>query len=70
VLSVFPECTAAVLALFLGGQQVDEVAAGRQPCLLILDRTSFYAEQGGQSHDQGYLSRHASPVRNPSKLVM
>ncbi|KAJ3614360.1 hypothetical protein NHX12_017934 [Muraenolepis orangiensis] len=57
---VFPECKAAVRALFIGQQQVAEVAAG-QSCLVILDRTSFYGEQGGQSHDQGYLSRHDSP---------
>uniref|UniRef100_A0A8C5CIM4 Alanine--tRNA ligase n=1 Tax=Gadus morhua TaxID=8049 RepID=A0A8C5CIM4_GADMO len=57
---VFPECTAAVKALFVGQQQVSEVAPG-QRCLVLLDRTSFYAEQGGQSHDQGYLSRHDSP---------
>ncbi|KAK0141404.1 Alanine--tRNA ligase, mitochondrial [Merluccius polli] len=53
---VFPECTAEVRALFIGQQQVSEVAGG-QRCLVILDRTSFYAEQGGQSHDLGYLSR-------------
>lgn len=63
---VFPECTAAVRALFIGGQQVAEVVPG-QRCLLILDRTCFYAEQGGQSHDQGYLSRHTSPVRTASR---
>ncbi|CAL8334371.1 unnamed protein product [Lota lota] len=57
---VFPECTATVRALFIGQQQVSEVVAG-QRCLVLLDRTSFYAEQGGQSHDQGYLSRHDSP---------
>ena len=66
---VFPECSAAVTALFVGQQQVSEVAAG-QRCLVLLDRSSFYAEQGGQSHDQGYLSRHDAPVstahRNPS----
>ena len=61
MLLVFPECTAAVKALFVGQQQVSEVAPG-QRCLVLLDRTSFYAEQGGQSHDQGYLSRHDSPV--------
>ncbi|CAL8329575.1 unnamed protein product [Merluccius merluccius] len=54
--TIFPECTAEVRALFIGQQQVSEVAGG-QRCLVILDRTSFYAEQGGQSHDLGYLSR-------------
>lgn len=31
-----------------------EVGAGQQ-CGVILDRTNFYAEQGGQASDQGYM---------------
>ncbi|XP_041640668.1 alanine--tRNA ligase, mitochondrial [Cheilinus undulatus] len=53
---VFPACCAVVLALYDGQSLVSEVAEG-QHCGVILDRTSFYAEQGGQSHDQGYFTR-------------
>ncbi|KAM9857578.1 alanine--tRNA ligase, mitochondrial [Aulostomus maculatus] len=53
---VFPACRASVLALYDGRSLVSEVSEG-QRCGVILDQTCFYAEQGGQSHDQGYLTR-------------
>ncbi|XP_068607557.1 alanine--tRNA ligase, mitochondrial [Brachionichthys hirsutus] len=53
---VFPACTATVLALYDGQTLVSEVTEG-QRCGVILDRTSFYSEQGGQSYDQGYFTR-------------
>uniref|UniRef100_A0A3Q2CK00 Alanine--tRNA ligase n=2 Tax=Cyprinodon variegatus TaxID=28743 RepID=A0A3Q2CK00_CYPVA len=53
---VFPACRATVLALYDGEALVPEVSEG-QRCGVILDRTCFYSEQGGQSHDQGYLTR-------------
>lgn len=34
----------------------DEVTTG-QECGVLLDQTSFYAEQGGQTFDEGYLLR-------------
>lgn len=40
-----------------------EVGAG-QHCGVILDRTNFYAEQGGQDSDQGYLIRLGQQVRH------
>uniref|UniRef100_A0A3B4GL78 Alanine--tRNA ligase n=1 Tax=Pundamilia nyererei TaxID=303518 RepID=A0A3B4GL78_9CICH len=52
---VFPPCRATVLALYDGQALVSEVSEG-QHCSVILDRTCFYAEQGGQSHDQGYFT--------------
>lgn len=33
---------------------VDEVSTG-QECGVVLDKTCFYAEQGGQIYDEGYL---------------
>lgn len=33
---------------------VEEVSTG-QECGIVLDRTCFYAEQGGQIYDQGYM---------------
>ncbi|XP_034444768.1 alanine--tRNA ligase, mitochondrial [Hippoglossus hippoglossus] len=53
---VFPQCSATVLALYDGQTLVSEVTQG-QRCGVILDRTCFYSEQGGQSHDQGYFTR-------------
>ncbi|XP_061627008.1 alanine--tRNA ligase, mitochondrial isoform X3 [Phyllopteryx taeniolatus] len=53
---VFPPCQARVLALFDGTALVSQVAPG-QRCGVILDRTSFYAEQGGQDADRGYFVR-------------
>ncbi|XP_023809289.1 alanine--tRNA ligase, mitochondrial isoform X1 [Oryzias latipes] len=52
---VFPACSATVLALCNGQTLVQEVSEG-QRCAVILDRTCFYSEQGGQSHDRGYLT--------------
>ncbi|KAM9314302.1 alanine--tRNA ligase, mitochondrial [Pholidichthys leucotaenia] len=52
---VFPKCQATVLALYDGGALVPEVPEGRV-CCVVLDRTCFYAEAGGQSHDHGYLT--------------
>lgn len=34
----------------------DEVTTG-QECGVVLDQTSFYAEQGGQTFDEGYMLR-------------
>ncbi|XP_026053891.1 alanine--tRNA ligase, mitochondrial [Carassius auratus] len=53
---VFQPCRASVLALYCDGSLVSEVNVG-QHCGVILDQTSFYAEQGGQAHDQGYFTK-------------
>ncbi|MGH2395505.1 MAG: alanine--tRNA ligase [bacterium] len=45
---------AKVLALFAGGRRVDEASAGTE-VEVILDRTPFYAEAGGQVGDTGRL---------------
>lgn len=50
----FAPCTAKVLALRRQKQFVNEVTSG-QDCGVILDCTSFYAEQGGQIFDEGYM---------------
>lgn len=63
-LPVFPPCRATVLALYDGQALVPEVSEG-QRCSVILDRTCFYAEQGGQSHDQGYFTLDEPQVSRP-----
>jgi alanyl-tRNA synthetase len=48
------QSTGKVLGLILDGQQVGSASAGATVDL-ILDRTSFYAESGGQSADAGII---------------
>ncbi|NWW43219.1 SYAM protein, partial [Pedionomus torquatus] len=50
----FSPCQATVLMLYRDQSLQKEVGAG-QRCGVILDRTNFYAEQGGQACDQGYM---------------
>uniref|UniRef100_A0A671E751 Alanine--tRNA ligase n=1 Tax=Rhinolophus ferrumequinum TaxID=59479 RepID=A0A671E751_RHIFE len=53
----FSACEAQVLQLYTeDGTAVASVGEGRR-CGLILDKTNFYAEQGGQASDRGYLVR-------------
>ncbi|RVE76715.1 hypothetical protein OJAV_G00011560 [Oryzias javanicus] len=66
---VFPACSATILALSDGQTLLQEVPEGRR-CAVILDRTCFYAEQGGQSHDLGYLTCGRLQVRSGRKRAM
>lgn len=50
----FEPCTGKVIALRYNKEFVDEVTTG-QECGVLLDRTYFYAEQGGQIYDEGFL---------------
>ncbi|XP_043818939.1 alanine--tRNA ligase, mitochondrial isoform X2 [Dromiciops gliroides] len=53
----FGACEAEIIQLYaLDGEAIDS-AEGGQRCGLLLDKTSFYAEQGGQASDRGYLIR-------------
>src|SRR5690606_36136725 len=46
--------SANILAIYRDGQSVDSIQAG-DTASIILDRTPFYAESGGQVGDQGLL---------------
>lgn len=52
----FQQTSATVLALRRDRAFCDEVTTGQQ-CGVLLDQTSFYAEQGGQTFDEGYMLR-------------
>lgn len=50
----FADCTGTIVALRKNKEFVKEVTSGDE-CGIILDRTNFYAEQGGQIFDEGYM---------------
>ena len=57
-----------IIALYKDGQAVDQLGEGEQG-VVVLDRTPFYAESGGQVGDTGYLQAGAArfDVRDTTK---
>ncbi|WP_054903357.1 alanine--tRNA ligase [Pseudomonas sp. NBRC 111131] len=57
-----------VIALYKDGQSVDQLGEGEEG-VVVLDRTPFYAESGGQVGDTGYLQAGATrfDVRDTTK---
>ncbi|XP_075411133.1 alanine--tRNA ligase, mitochondrial [Tenrec ecaudatus] len=51
----FGTCEAQVLQLYTEDGAAVASVGGGQRCGILLDRTNFYAEQGGQASDRGYL---------------
>ncbi|WJD61308.1 alanine--tRNA ligase [Pseudomonas kurunegalensis] len=57
-----------IIALYKDGQSVDQLGEGEQG-VVVLDRTPFYAESGGQVGDTGFLQAGAArfDVRDTTK---
>ena len=56
------ETNARVLAIIVEGEFQDEIVAGAE-ATIVLDRTTFYAEMGGQAADHGVIQ--AGPTAPP-----
>ncbi|OAB55305.1 alanine--tRNA ligase [Phormidium willei BDU 130791] len=56
------QATVQVTAVLVEGHRVESAQAG-DPVQVVLDRTPFYAESGGQIGDRGYLSGETLLVR-------
>uniref|UniRef100_A0A2C9JU01 Alanine--tRNA ligase n=1 Tax=Biomphalaria glabrata TaxID=6526 RepID=A0A2C9JU01_BIOGL len=50
----FEPTTAKIIGLRYNKQFVETVTSG-QECGILLDQTSFYSEQGGQTYDEGFI---------------
>ncbi len=61
VVPVFSSCEGKVVGLRYDKQFVDEVKDG-QLVGVLLDQTCFYAEQGGQIYDTGFMTKLGDEV--------
>ncbi len=58
---MFETCTGKILALRYDGEFVETISGG-QLSGVLLDRTCFYAEQGGQMYDTGFMVKAGDEV--------
>ncbi|KAJ8281193.1 hypothetical protein GJAV_G00064570 [Gymnothorax javanicus] len=66
---VFESAVGTVLAIRRERAFVDEVTTG-QECGVLLDQTSFYAEQGGQTYDEGYMLREDDSAEDKMEFTV
>ena len=64
----FAEHTARVIAIRHAKAFVDQVSSGAE-CGILLDRTNFYAESGGQTYDEGFFTKVGDDVSGRTALV-
>lgn len=57
----FSSCEATVISLRYDKEFVDEIKDG-QLAGVLLDHTCFYAEQGGQVYDTGFITKTRDEV--------
>ena len=58
---MFEPVIGTVKAIMFDKEFVNEVTSGSH-CGVVLDTTCFYAEQGGQIYDQGFLVKEGDDV--------
>ena len=58
---VFEPVVGTVKAIIYEKEFVNEVTSGSH-CGVVIDRTCFYAEQGGQIYDQGFMTKEGDEV--------
>jgi alanyl-tRNA synthetase len=57
----FTMCSGKILAIIKDGKLVNSISSGESGGI-ILDKTCFYAEQGGQIYDTGVLTKSGDNV--------
>jgi alanyl-tRNA synthetase len=62
-------CTSKVIAIRFQKAFHEEVSSGVE-CGILLDRTSFYAESGGQAYDEGFITKIGDEVCACYKSVL
>lgn len=69
------DCIAQIVAVISDGEQKDMLGAGEEG-IIVLDKTSFYAESGGQVGDSGVISSDngvfivADTAKNADKIYL
>ena len=58
---MFEPVVGTVKAIIYEKEFVNEVTSGSR-CGVVMDRTCFYAEQGGQIYDQGFMTKEGDEV--------
>lgn len=62
----FQSCEGTVVALRYNKGFVDEITSGQLAGILV-DQTCFYAEQGGQIYDEGFINKSGDDVRQSNR---
>ena len=63
----FQSCEGTIIALRCNKTFVNEITSGQLAGILV-DQTCFYAEQGGQIYDEGFIVKCGDEVSKPEDL--